>query len=160
MKKNVLIISILLIFFMSFGCNKQFDETTICEKYLPAVVEIKVCDKEDKAIGNATGTVISKDGLILTNRHVIQVYDFSSDDFILYENIYVRFYNETEYTKVDIISISDESDLALLQLDKETGCYFNIGSSEELKYGQKIHTIGNGNGYGLAYINGNVAAPF
>ena len=58
MKKNVLIVSILLIFFMFSGCNKQFDETTICKKYLPAVVEISLIINE----GNSGGPLITETG--------------------------------------------------------------------------------------------------
>ena len=36
--------------------------------------------------------------------------------------------------------------------------YF-VMSNNELHYGEVVHTIGNGNGYGLAYSKGNVAAP-
>ena len=36
--------------------------------------------------------------------------------------------------------------------------YFKL-CTEPLSYGEKIHTIGNGNGYGLAYAQGYIAAP-
>lgn len=111
-----------------------------------------------KFVGNATGTVISKDGKILTNRHVIRKYNFSTQDYDYFSNIYIRFYNKETFEKVSLLCYSNECDLALLQTPSPIKNFFNLGNGM-LKMGQQAHTIGNGNGFGLAFSSGFIATP-
>ncbi|MDR2091638.1 MAG: S1C family serine protease [Clostridiales bacterium] len=155
-------LAIVLICFIIVLLNDIFGIYTsdeICDKFLPSVVEIKICDENQVAVGNATGVVIGKDGLILTNRHVVRYYDYEASAYAMRNNISVRFYNETEYMTADIVYCAVDSDLALLKIDKSTRNYFKIGKADKLKYGDEVHTIGNGNGFGLAYAKGYVASP-
>lgn len=144
---------------LASGCSKNYTSENICNEFISAVVEIQIRDSDEKVVGNATGTIIDKNGMILTNRHVIRSYSYSLNDFVYFDNFYIRRYNEEEYTKVRLVKYSNNSDLALLKTDVKIEKYFNLAKDHLLQYGEVIHTIGNGNGYGLAYAQGNVAAP-
>ncbi|MDR3215882.1 MAG: S1C family serine protease [Clostridiaceae bacterium] len=162
-KRCVLFLIILFLAAVASSCNENtpliYSAEELCVRYLPAVTEIRVSDADDNAIGLATGTVISNDGLILTNRHVVRGFNYQTEEYEVYAKIAVRFYNEEEYSEAEIIAISDEYDLTLLKLSRVTEAYFNIAESGKLRFGEEVHTIGNGSGYGLAYSGGNVAAP-
>jgi S1-C subfamily serine protease len=141
------------------GCEANYDSESICKQFMSAVVEIQVRDSDDNVVANATGAIISSDGKILTNRHVIRSYDYSNKTYIYYENIFIRYYNEDIYTRVELVKYSNDSDLALLKMEKNDCNYFKINNNVDVVFGEAVYTIGNGNGYGLAYAQGNVAAP-
>lgn len=113
------------------------------------VVEI-ICEN-DITKSYATGTLISKDGLILTNRHVIERFmddstikiDFINDEVTYYAKIYDK---------------SDKYDLCLLKIDKETECFESL--STDIYVSDKVYTIGNSNGYGLAYQEGIISSEY
>ncbi|MDR2046678.1 MAG: S1C family serine protease [Clostridiales bacterium] len=157
---NVTLVIVFICFtviLLSGGIFKEYTSIEICKEFLSAVVEIKICDENQNVIGNATGTVISREGLILTNRHIVQVYDYSMGEYVVQDNVYVGFFNETEYMLANIVSCGIDSDLALLKIERTTKNYIKMSKSE-VGYGDEIHTIGNGNGFGLAYAKGYVAS--
>lgn len=83
-----------------------------------------------------TGIVISEDGYILTNYHVIET---------AYERgvpIMILTYEGEEY-EAEIIGIESDSDLAVLKVDKEGLLPATLGNSDEICVGQTIYTIGN-----------------
>lgn len=98
----------------------------------------------------ATGTLISKDGLILTNKHVVENYTKDS-------RICARFLDGEEYD-AEIRIISSKYDLCLLKIEKETQ-YFN-SFSEAFEIGEEVYTIGNPNGYGLALNKGIISSDY
>jgi S1-C subfamily serine protease len=156
----VIVIFMLLLITHLGACSKiHYDAEGICDNYIGAVVELQVRDDGDSVVGNATGTIINASGDILTNRHVVRSYSFALEGYVYYENFYIRKYNETDYTKIALKRISQNSDLALLKTENKVEKYLNLGSADTLSYGETIHTIGNGNGYGLAYAQGHIAAP-
>lgn len=154
----VMIISIAICVVLCGCCGKGTDEK-LCAQVLPSIVEIQVRDEEEQIVGNATGTVISEDGNILTNRHVVRKYDYETNSYILYSKIYVRFYNQTDFIRSEVVIVSENSDLALLKIDTTDGNFISLAKTEKLNYGETVHSIGNGNGYGLSYSKGSVAAP-
>ena len=99
---------------------------------------------------SATGTLISKDGHIITNKHVVQ-------DFITNSTIKAVFINEEEYD-AEIQYVSTEYDLCLLKIEKKTDCFSKW--SEAFDVGQEVCTIGNSNGYGLALSKGIISSYY
>ncbi len=104
--------------------------------------------------GTGTGIVMSADGYILTNAHVI-----SSDDYGVSNKITVRMSDETEYDAV-IVGYDRQTDLAVLKADAEGLTAAEFGSSENLKVGDPALAIGNPLGFDLfgtltaGYISG------
>ena len=91
--------------------------------------------------GTGTGIVMSADGYILTNAHVI-----SSDDYGVSNKITVRMSDETEYDAV-IVGYDRQTDLAVLKADAEGLTAAEFGSSENLKVGDPALAIGNPLGF-------------
>lgn len=83
-----------------------------------------------------TGFIISSDGLILTNKHVVQ-----------YENINytVILSNGKEYP-AKVLARASAQDLAVLKIEPKTGESFKslpLGDSDKIKIGQTVIAIGN-----------------
>lgn len=157
----ILFVCIILIAIFCIGCtakDKELTPESICEKCLPATLEIKVCDITNEILGMATGTIINNSGLVLTNRHVVDFIDSSGQQ--LFVKVYGRFYNEQDFFEMKIEKISADRDLALLSIENQKEVpYIKIGDSSKLKYGEEVHTIGNSNGFGLIYSHGYIATP-
>ena len=139
---NLIILSLFLFLFL--GENNHVKDS------IKKTVEIKVYDDES-IVGYATGCVISKNGDILTNKHVVQ------RDSGYYSNILVRFYDSEDYINAEVLKVSNESDLAIIKINKQTEDFFKI-SNNELQTGDEVFTIGNPNGFGLSYTKGNVSS--
>ncbi len=91
------------------------------------------------AQGTGSGIILSLDGYILTNAHVVEKA----------KSLKVTLYNEHTYP-AKIIGIDSEDDLAVIQItvDKESELNpITLGTSSDLKIGQKVIAIGNPFGY-------------
>lgn len=124
--KKISVCFILSIFLMLItsctgsGFKKNFEKT----------VEISI--QEDKNLIYATGTIISNDGLIITNKHVVENKN----------NILINYYDSPDIKyEANIINVSSNYDLALIKIDKKTSFFNKI--DEEFSLGQKIYSIGN-----------------
>jgi serine protease Do len=79
-----------------------------------------------------SGFIISKDGYLLTNNHVVE----GADEVI------VSLGDRREY-KAKIIGLDARSDVALLKIDAENLPVLRIGSSKKLKVGEWVVAIGS-----------------
>ena len=83
-----------------------------------------------------SGFILSKDGYIMTNHHVIK----NSDE------IKITLSNQTQL-KATLIGTDERSDLALLKVDAENLPIVSIGTSENLKIGEWVLAIGSPFGF-------------
>lgn len=88
---------------------------------------------EEMEIGGGTGFIITSDGLILTNRHVV------SDD----EADYTVLLNDGSKYKAEIVGKDPTNDLGFLRIDKKGLKTVNFGDSDKLEIGQTVIAIGN-----------------
>lgn len=81
-----------------------------------------------------SGIIIDKDGLILTNNHVISGAD----------EITVKFADESEY-KAEIIGVDPETDVALIKVNTEIPMEMvaDLGNSDDIRIGEWAIAIGN-----------------
>jgi S1-C subfamily serine protease len=131
--------------------TRGIKEVHIFKKASPAVVLILT---EDSA---GSGSLIDKDGLIITNWHVVNGTD----------NVTVAFMpkNRAEITRKDLISgtvikTNGESDLALVRIDDVPygATPLPLGSSSDLEIGQDVHAIGHPQGGAdWSYVKGYVS---
>ncbi len=88
---------------------------------------------EKKQIGGGTGFFISADGLIVTNKHVVE--DESAE--------YTVLINENEKLPAKVLARDPVQDLAILKIDKKGTPFLVLGNSDEIKIGQTVIAIGN-----------------
>ena len=113
------------------------------ERQLRGSNEVK---KKLSSIGS--GFLISKDGIIVTNHHVI---DDASD-------ITVSLFDGTKY-KAKIIGIDKKTDIALLKINPTKELKFaTFGDSQEARIGEWVIVIGNPYGLGGSVSVGIVSA--
>jgi serine protease Do len=82
--------------------------------------------------GFGSGVILSEDGFIVTNNHVIENA----------QNIKVILNNKSEYT-AKLIGADPSTDLALLKIDATNLPYLTYGNSDELKLGEWVLAVGN-----------------
>ena len=105
----------------------NYSDTAIyaAQKVLPSMVSIKVeydvnyFGMTKATTGSGSGVIISEDGYILTNNHVISSADSSSFYQVSdAKSITVKIYgDETEYP-AEIVGTDSQTDLAVLKIDK------------------------------------------
>ncbi|MEN8761357.1 MAG: DegQ family serine endoprotease [Thiogranum sp.] len=102
-------------------------------------------EREAKSLGS--GFIISKDGYIMTNNHVVK----DADEII------VRLEDRREL-KADVIGIDERSDVALLKIDADNLPVAKIGKSDTLQVGEWVVAIGSPFGFDHSATAGIVSA--
>ncbi len=105
--------------------------------------------KERKQIrrGQGTGFVISQDGYILTNNHVVKDANV----------IKVKFSDEREL-KAKVVGTDPETDIAVIKVDAKDLSFAELGDSDSLRVGQWVLAIGNPFGLSHTVTAGIVSA--
>ncbi len=88
--------------------------------------------KEQIRRGLGSGFIISPDGYVLTNHHVID----NADD------VFVRLTDNREF-KAKLVGSDKRTDVALLKIDGNTLPYLKTGKSADIKAGQWVLAIGS-----------------
>ena len=104
-------------------------------------------DKEVEA-GMGSGVIISSDGYILTNNHVIAEMD----------GVKVKLQNgdENEYTAT-VIGSDPQTDVALLKVDAKNLPAITLGDSSQIEVGDRVFAIGNPFGVGQTVTSGIIS---
>ena len=100
-----------------------------------------------KRSGAGSGVILSADGYIVTNNHVVEDAD----------EILVKLNDNREY-KGRIIGLDKSTDLALLKIEAKDLKPVTVGSSESLKVGEWVLAIGNPYGFTSTVTAGIVSA--
>jgi len=94
-----------------------------------------------------SGFIVSKDGYVLTNNHVIEGAD----------HIFVRL-NDRRELEAKLIGYDPSSDLALLKVEANNLPTVEVGNSEKLKVGEWVVAIGSPFGFDYSVTAGIVSA--
>jgi S1-C subfamily serine protease len=123
----------------------------VTERVGPAVVRVETGAKETdrrRGGGLGSGIVISPDGLVLTNSHVV-----GSARQIRLRDI------EGIVTDARVLGVDPDTDLALLRADGVRDLrYASLGNSQKLRRGQLVVAIGNPLGFESTVTAGVVSA--
>lgn len=94
-----------------------------------------------------SGVIISSDGYIVTNHHVVE----NSVE------VSVKLQNGETY-EATVIGSDPKTDLALLKIEANGLTYASFVDSDEIKIGEEVIAIGNGLGKGTTSSNGIISA--
>jgi S1-C subfamily serine protease len=123
----------------------------ITERVGPAVVRVETGSKMPQSQergGLGSGIVISPDGLVLTNSHVVGV----SKQIRLRDS-------EGIVTDARVLGVDPDTDLALLRADGARDLHYaSLGDSKSLRRGQLVVAIGNPLGFESTVTAGVVSA--
>ncbi|WP_319542537.1 Do family serine endopeptidase [uncultured Pseudodesulfovibrio sp.] len=87
-----------------------------------------------KQMGQGSGFVITSDGLIVTNNHVIEGAD----------KITVRFQDNKKIYEAEVVGADRETDLAVIKIKADTAlATLPLGNSEAIQVGEWVLAIGN-----------------
>lgn len=114
----------------------------IAAKVRPSVVGIQTYRTEYpmQVYGTGSGIIMSEDGYIVTNAHVVS----GATGGIL-----VILDNNEEY-EAEVIGIDEKTDVAVIKIDASNLTAAEFGNSDELVVGERIVAIGNPTGMNLA----------
>jgi len=123
----------------------------VTERVGPAVVRVETGSRDPKARergGLGSGIVISPDGLVLTNSHVVG----ASRQIRLRDT-------EGIVTEARVLGVDPDTDLALLRADGARDLHYaSLGNSKTLRRGQLVVAIGNPLGFESTVTAGVVSA--
>lgn len=88
---------------------------------------------EPREVGGGTGFIVSADGMILTNRHVVADPEAS----------YTVLFNTGEKVVARLLAQDPALDLAVLEVDKQGLPTIPLGDASALRVGQSVIAIGN-----------------
>ena len=130
---------------------EKTDFTAIAEKSIHAVVHVKNISStstrsnslmeffygdtggaERQVVGSGSGVIISSDGYIITNNHVIKGA----------RKLEVTLNNKESY-EAEVVGIDESTDIALLKIQKIDLPYLPFGDSDHLSVGEWVLAVGN-----------------
>ncbi len=155
---------------VDFVSLNQYSDTAIyaANKVLPSIVGITVeytvtsnffQGMSQLASAKGSGIIMSSDGYILTNNHIIN----SSDSSTYYEvseatKVYVYLYNDETPYEAKIIGTDEKTDLAVIKIEKDNLTPAELGDSSSVKIGEFAMAIGNPLGMQSSVTSGIVSA--
>lgn len=135
----------------SIEAAEKTDFTEIAEKSIHAVVHVKNVGvatsranplyeffygqsggTEKQVVGSGSGVIISSDGYIITNNHVIKGA----------RELEVTLNNKESYS-AEVVGVDESTDIALLKIDKGDLPYLTFGDSDHLNVGEWVLAVGN-----------------
>ena len=140
---------------------------SVAQKVLPSIVGIEIEYDVNSYFGKSTATatgsgiIISEDGYILTNNHVVSTTSTSSNSFYQVTEatkIKVTLYNDKTEYEAKIIGTDSQTDLAVIKIEKGGLIAAEIGDSESVKVGEFAMAVGNPQGLSTSVTCGIISA--
>jgi len=133
----------------SAGSSAMSSVEDVAAAVLPSVVSVQVATGTGQ--GTGSGVVLSSDGLILTNNHVVEVAASGGD-------VVVSFQDGTT-ASATVVGLDPLTDLAVLQAEDVGGLTpATLGSSSDLAVGEQLVAIGSPLGLDGTVTTGIVSA--
>lgn len=103
------------------------------DQFFGAPQDVNEPETEEVEVGGGSGFVISEDGLIATNRHVVEDPDAT----------YTVVFDDGTKHDAEIVDLDELNDFAILRIDAEGLMPLPLGDSDSLSEGQAVIAIGN-----------------
>jgi S1-C subfamily serine protease len=117
----------------------------VYEKNEQSIVTIHAMDQD--GLGQGTGIVLTADGYIITNAHVVEG---------AVQAVVVL--NDDTYYEASLVGISTEEDLAVLKIQAQDLVPAEFGDSTLLRVGDEVCALGNPLGYRMTLTAGIISA--
>jgi V8-like Glu-specific endopeptidase len=114
---------------------------TIYQNAAPAVVAIAVEN------GLGSGFIVSGDGMIVTNFHVISQTRTAT----------VRLAEGDSYDDVQVLDVDKRKDIAVIKIKAVDLPFLKLGNSTNLEVGEVVYSLGNPNGYQTTLSQGLIS---
>ncbi len=145
----------------------EYSDTSVAvaEKVLPSIVGIKIKYSVNSVFGSSeaeatgSGIIISKDGYILTNNHVVST-ESSSSYYSIQEasNMTVNLYNDPTEYEAKIIGTDAYTDLAVIKIEASELVPATLGDSDTVRVGEFAMAIGCPLGFESTVTSGIISA--
>ncbi len=141
----------------------------VAQKVLPSIVGINVeysvssifSRVNSTAEAEGSGVIISSDGYILTNNHVVNNSSNSTNSFYTVgeaTKITVTLYNDDTEYEAKIIGTDKLTDLAVIKIDKNDLVAAELGDSDSVQVGEWCMAVGNPLGMKSSVTTGSISA--
>ncbi len=122
----------------------------LIEEVMTSVVIVQ--SRSKNGISTGTGMIISNDGYIITNYHVI---DGGVD------NITVSLFGEQTAVSADVVGFKASDDIAVIKIERDGLRAVTFADSNDVRYGEKVYAIGTPEGteFGWSVTQGIVSCP-
>ena len=140
----------------------------VAQKVLPSVVGIKVTypvksywsGNSSTVSAAGSGVIISSDGYILTNNHVVSASSSESSYYSIGEatEITIKLYNDETSYPATVVGTDAKTDLAVLKIDKTDLTAAEIGDSDSVLVGEWCMAVGDPLGMESSVSSGLVSA--
>jgi S1-C subfamily serine protease len=116
------------------GDSKK-DIPSLAREAIRSVVTVETRDELGKPLGQGSGFVVSSDGKIITNYHVIQGATFAE----------VRFHDGASYVVEGMIASNSKRDLVLLKIKTNSNEFYflALGDSDRVEVGEQVFAVGS-----------------
>lgn len=137
------------------------DEFTLCKEGkdlydtvddgVLVIARLYLCGKCEKLhANNASGFAISKDGLAITNHHVMENTDEKTQTFVAMTR------SGKVYPIIEVLAASDKHDLALVQLDLDGEALTPVPIARTAKIGEDVHVVSHPQSRFYEYSKGHI----
>ena len=153
---------------------KNYSDTAVyaANKILPSIVGIKVeytvssnfsmfsnTPQKSTAAASGSGIIISDDGYILTNNHIVNTSSTQSYYQVSEANkVTVTLYNDENEYEAKIIGKDEQTDLAVIKIEKTGLSKAEFADSDSIKVGEFAMAVGNPLGMQSSITCGVVSA--
>jgi hypothetical protein len=136
MKKQFIIKLSLVLFILLI----PFTMNSLSWKEIIQKYGLYVCFIEIKDSGSGSGFLISKDGKILTNSHVVKDAFYGKDNKISIKFSYSKNPDKEYFAKIE--NYSEDLDLSIIKIDENFPSFCPIGDSSKTEYMDEILVLG------------------
>jgi S1-C subfamily serine protease len=132
-----------------------FDFREAAKRVTPSVVSVDRFDKvrgffesqaSERETGTGSGVIVSKDGIIVTNNHVVEAQAFGRRQAASAPRVQVRLFDGRK-VEAKILGTDPRSDLAVLKIEAQNLQPIELGSSSTLEVGEWVMAVGNPLGF-------------
>ena len=120
--------------------------TSVAERVLPSVASLRIGRGARGFGGAGSGVVITPDGFLVTNAHVVAAGTKATASFI----------DGNEY-EVDVVGADPLSDLAVARVRSNSLQAVPVGNADQLRVGQLVVAVGNPMGFSGSVTSGVVS---